>query len=164
MLAVAGEMDERRRWALEPKLDGWRVLVYVDGGLCVRTRRGRIVTESAAELAGLTDVVPDGTVLDGELVAGQGRATDFYRLGPRMARRRRPAQGLTFAAFDVLYLAGQCVTGLSWAQRRRLLEVLELNGEGWCTVPTLDADRDAVLDACSQHQLEGLVAKHRRHL
>ncbi|HSH62379.1 MAG TPA: RNA ligase family protein, partial [Acidimicrobiales bacterium] len=126
---------------------------------CVRTRRGRIVTESVPELRGLAEEVPRGTVLDGELVAGQGRASDFYRLGPQMARRRRPPQGLTFVAFDVLHLAGQQVTGLAWAQRRQLLEVLELNGAAWCTVPTFDSDPQVVLEACAHHELEGLVAK-----
>jgi len=34
--------------AFEPKLDGWRVLVSIDGGLTVRTRNGRSVTASGA--------------------------------------------------------------------------------------------------------------------
>ncbi len=37
----------------EPKLDGWRALVTVDGEVTVRTRTGRDVTESLPELAGL---------------------------------------------------------------------------------------------------------------
>lgn len=109
-------------WVAEPKLDGWRALVYVDDGLCVRTRKGRVVTENVPELAGVVDAVPDGTVLDGELVAGQGRATDFYRLGPQMMARRRRA-ALTFVAFDVLHVAGEDMTFLPWAKRRHLLEV-----------------------------------------
>ena len=31
-------------WLLEPKLDGWRALVYVEGTVTVRTRTGRKVT------------------------------------------------------------------------------------------------------------------------
>lgn len=160
MLATTGRLRAGVTWMLEPKLDGWRGVVYVDGGLRVRTRSGRNVTESVPELAGFVDALPDGTVLDGELVAGQGRASDFYRLGPQMARRRRPPVGLTFVAFDVLCLAGEDVTHLPWADRRRLLELLELQGTGWCTVPAFDADDpDLVLHACARHELEGLVAK-----
>src|SRR5687767_5117488 len=135
MLATAGTPGPGE-WIAEPKLDGWRALVYVDSGLCVRTRRGNIVTESVPELAPLVAELPDGTVLDGELVAGQGKASDFYRLGPRMARRRHPRGDLTFVAFDVLHLAGEEVTALSWRRRRVLLEMLELTGPAWCAVPT----------------------------
>jgi len=43
-------------WALEPKLDGWRALFYIeDGRIDVRTRRGRSITERVPELAGLAD-------------------------------------------------------------------------------------------------------------
>ncbi len=45
-------------WVVEPKLDGWRAPVYVDENLCVRTRRGRVVTESVPELRGLVEEVP----------------------------------------------------------------------------------------------------------
>jgi ATP-dependent DNA ligase len=40
-------------------------------------------------------------VLDGELVAGKGRASDFCGVLPRIAARNRRAP-LTFVAFDVL--------------------------------------------------------------
>lgn len=54
------------------KLDGWRAVVYMDDdGLMVRTRSGRDVTGSLLDRAGLADVLSAGTVLDGELVAGQ---------------------------------------------------------------------------------------------
>lgn len=157
MLATAGAPGPGE-WVAEPKLDGWRALVYVDAGLCVRTRSGRIVTETLPELGQLVEQVPDGTLLDGELVAGQGRAADFYRLGPRMARRRRPNGGLTFVAFDVLHLDGQDTTGLPWRERRRLLEVLDLDG-ATCSVPTFGGDPELVLEACARHGLEGLVLK-----
>jgi bifunctional non-homologous end joining protein LigD len=76
-------------WASEPKLDGWRVLVYVDARLEVRTRGGHNVAASVPELEPLVDVL-DGraAVLDGELVARDGRPWTFYRLGPRLAALR----------------------------------------------------------------------------
>ena len=70
MLATAGTPG-RGEWIAEPKLDGWRALVYLDSGLCVRTHTGRIVTENVPELAALAAELPGDTVLDGELVAGQ---------------------------------------------------------------------------------------------
>lgn len=88
MLATAARELGPGEWAVEPKLDGWRALVYVDGAVTVRTRRGRDVTRSLPELARLGDHL-DGrqVVLDGELVVGQGLPGDFYRLGPRDVER-----------------------------------------------------------------------------
>jgi hypothetical protein len=62
-----------RRWAVEPKLDGWRATVLVDDGRAVvRTRRGHAITEM---LSGLDALAGPGRrfLLDGELVAGAGR-------------------------------------------------------------------------------------------
>ena len=124
----------------------------------VRTRSGRNVTGSLPELAGIAEQVPDGTVLDGELVAGGGRGIDFYTVAPSMAARRRRAP-LAFVAFDVPHLAGEPTIGLTYRDRRRLLELLELNGPAWCTVPSFDAEADDVLEECARLRLEGLVAK-----
>ncbi len=42
-------------WRLEPKLDGWRALLTVDGKVTVRTRTGRDVTAALPEVAGVAD-------------------------------------------------------------------------------------------------------------
>ena len=39
-------------WSLEPKLDGWRALVNVDGEVTVRARNGRVVASGLAKLSG----------------------------------------------------------------------------------------------------------------
>lgn len=100
-------------WAAEPKLDGWRAVVSVaDGGFRVRSRRGNDLTDRLPELQALVDAVPTDTVLDGELVAGDGRASDFHALGPRLLSRSRAARArwasvrVTFRAFDVLQHGG----------------------------------------------------------
>lgn len=83
---------------------------------------------------------------------------DFYLGGPSMMARRRTAP-LTFVVFDVPHLAGQATTGLTYRDRRRRLELLELNGPAWCTVPSFDAEADEVLEECARLRREGLVAK-----
>ena len=74
-----------------------------------------------------------------------------------MARRRRGP--LAFAVFDIPHLAGEATTSLPYRDRRRLLELLELDGPAWCTVPSFDAEADEVLEECARLRLEGLVAK-----
>lgn len=81
-------------WVAEPKFDGWRAIVTVRSReLSVRSRRGHELTEGLPELQELVDLVPDGTVLDGELVAGAGRMSDFYVLAPRLLLRSATARG-----------------------------------------------------------------------
>ena len=87
--------------AFEPKLDGWRALVYVDDAVTVRTRTGRDITEYVDNLQALADL-GRRFVLDGELVAESGRAGDFYRLGPNLRSSSR--RDITFVAFDLLVL------------------------------------------------------------
>jgi ATP dependent DNA ligase domain len=90
------------RWVLEPKFDGWRVIVAIDEAVRVWTRRGHEMTHRLPELASLPDMLNTRVVLDGELVAGQGRASDFYSVLPRVAR----SAPLSFVAFDVLAYNG----------------------------------------------------------
>jgi ATP-dependent DNA ligase len=90
-------------WAVEPKLDGWRVRVLVSppSGLHVLTRGGMDVTERVPEVRALRRF-SFGFVLDGELVADAGRADDFYAITVRLRKRRDAGSlGLTFAAFDL---------------------------------------------------------------
>ena len=149
-------------WAAEPKLDGWRAVVTVDPslpvGVEVRSRTGRFLTSMVPELHGLA-----GTglrvVLDGELVAVGDTNIDFYELGKRMLARNS-RRTVCFAAFDLLWLDGHDCTELAYSDRRRLLELLELTGSAWCTVPQFAVDdADDLLRACKELGQEGIVLK-----
>src|SRR5690242_15137254 len=77
----------RGEWVLEPKFDGWRVVVGVEDAVRVWTRNGHELTDRLPELAQLVDCCGGvRTVLDGELVARQGRAHDFYSVLPTIAQ------------------------------------------------------------------------------
>jgi bifunctional non-homologous end joining protein LigD len=145
-------------WVLEPKFDGWRAVVAVDQDVRVWTRNGHELTDRLPELAPLVDSCGGASVvLDGELVAGQGRADDFYGLLPRIAARAR-REPLTFVAFDVLAFDGP-VIDQPFCRRRALLERLELRGAAWCTVPRLRGTVVDSMNACAEHGVEGIVAK-----
>lgn len=148
-------------WAFEPKLDGWRALVYLDEGVRVRTRRGSDVSDACPQLAALADAVEGRAVLDGELVVGDGRPESFYALGGRMARRRFAwaAERLTFAVFDVLVEDGEPVFARPYVERRAILAGLVDTGPAWCVVPAFDDDGGDVFDVCERLGLEGVVAK-----
>lgn len=168
MLASAGPIPATAScWAFEPKLDGWRALVYVDGDVDIRTRSGRSIRDAVPEIALLGDAVDRRrVVLDGELVAGQGRPSDFYRIAARVAARRPPvvrkwrdAVPLTFVAFDVLHLDGDDLITETYEVRREVLESLALSDSAWCTVAAYRSGGAELLAACAELDLEGVVAK-----
>ena len=156
MLASTQPPKDAAEWVFEPKLDGWRALVYVDGSVTVRTRTGRDITDRVDNLQTLA-ARGRRMVLDGELVADAGRAGDFYRLGPNLRSSSR--RDITFVAFDLLVLDDENLCARPYRERRRLLEELELSGPGWVTIPALAGEPRALLDACAELDIEGVVAK-----
>jgi bifunctional non-homologous end joining protein LigD len=159
MLAMPGVDRSRDGWAAEPKLDGWRAIVTVDGGLEVRSRTGRFISHIVPELQPLADL-GHRMVLDGELIAfDDEQRLDFYALSQRMISKRA-TRAVTLCVFDVLWLDGHDCSQLAYRDRRRVLDMLELSGPTWCTVPSFAAeDLDALLNACSQLGQEGIVCK-----
>ena len=156
MLATGGNPPPSLAgWHAEPKLDGWRAVVTVgDSGVTARTRSGRSV--DAPLLLSLADLGL-GLVLDGELVANAGRATDFYAVGPTLARRR--TAGLAFAAFDLLWLDGRATIRLPYLERRQLLGALDLPAPASVVPSWPGEDAGALLAACEANDVEGVVLK-----
>jgi hypothetical protein len=67
MLAKPGPIPVAKGWLFEPKMDGFRCLVFTHGGrFLARSRRGWEMTERLPELGSL---LPADVQLDGELVA-----------------------------------------------------------------------------------------------
>lgn len=147
-------------WTAEPKLDGWRARVAVhDGRLTVRTRGGHDVALSVPHLDGLA-AGGLSAVLDGELVAGSGRAEDFYLLAGALARKGRGQVPVTFVAFDVLWSDGELLTGEPQRVRRGLLEELRLPVLGTPLMPSFSwEDAPLLFTACTQLGAEGMVLK-----
>jgi bifunctional non-homologous end joining protein LigD len=127
-------------WVLEPKFDGFRVLIEVldDGGARAWSRRGTNLTEPLRGLLLAFADVPVGTIFDGELVAlakHDGRVVQDFATVCRavLSNDRAAAVGLHYVAFDLL--ARGCsaerrdLRGHPWRERRRhLLETLPTSG------------------------------------
>ncbi|HEY6942685.1 non-homologous end-joining DNA ligase, partial [Dokdonella sp.] len=118
-------------WLWEPKLDGYRVLVYIDGrGVRMRSRRGLELAPTFPRLAAeLAQQGTHETVLDGELVAldAHGRAS-FTALQNRVQLRNEreiaaadKASPTLFFAFDLLFFAGIDLRRMPYVDRRRHL-------------------------------------------
>ena len=103
------KLDNPKDWQAEWKWDGIRgQLILRDGGHYVWSRGEELMTDRFPEFARARDFIPDGTVLDGEiLVWGNDGPQSFNTLQKRIGRKTVPKKLLTdtpviLYAYDVL--------------------------------------------------------------
>jgi DNA ligase-1 len=125
---LLGELSE---WQAEWKWDGIRAQLIRRGGEVLIWSRGEeIVTGSFPEIAEAAAALPDGTVLDGEILSWRGSAPEpFASLQRRLGRKTvsskmRTAFPVVMLAYDLLEWNGEDVRGKSLAERRAALESL----------------------------------------
>lgn len=163
------ELPRSPGWSFEPKWDGYRSRLTVGGRVELRSRRDTQLADLFPDIArAATDQVPSGTMLDGELVAFVEGRLSFDVLQQRMAGGPRRAEHLarvrpaSLVIFDVLCHKGQDVTGLSWLERRVIIDELGRDWQPPLQLTPYTADRDEAIDwmqALAPMGIEGIVAK-----
>jgi ATP-dependent DNA ligase len=122
------ELPLGEEWAYEPKLDGFRAIIFVDGDeTYIQSRRGKTLARYFPELS-----FPGGRyVLDGELVIRDADGNPVFdalqsRLHPAESRIQFLAQEIpaNFVAFDLLAEDDEKLLPLPLAERRDRLESL----------------------------------------
>lgn len=123
-------------WIVEWKYDGIRAqAVRRAGQVWVWSRGEDLVTDRFPEVVAQMGGLPDGTVLDGEiLVWKNGVPAPFNLLQQRIGRKTLTKKVLadapvTFMAYDVLEWGGADVRALPQAERRELLEQIVSIGQ-----------------------------------
>jgi len=123
-----GPVDD---WQVEWKWDGIRAQVIRRGGQVFLWSRGEdLVTSRFPEVADVATHLPDGTVIDGELLAWQlDRPLPFARLQRRIGRQQLTPQILSeipvaLVAYDLLELDGDDIREQPLHWRRERLERL----------------------------------------
>ncbi|MDQ3588133.1 MAG: non-homologous end-joining DNA ligase [Actinomycetota bacterium] len=153
----------------EIKWDGVRAVVHLDAGhVEAFGRSGADFTPRYPELRELARAVgAQRMILDGELVAfDQNGRPSFQGLQSRMhlasdsaVKRKMRQVPVTYVIFDLLWLGGHSTLSLSYVERRRLLQSLELEGASWRTPAYRAGDGAALLEASAAQGLEGIMAK-----
>ena len=77
------------------------------------------------------------------------------------ARRLADQDPVVYLIFDLLHLDGRSLLELPYADRRQLLDRLELDGAHWRTPPIMPGGGAAALRMSRQGGQEGIVAKRR---
>lgn len=182
-----------RDWVMEPKHDGMRAVVEVDsdlpGGIRISSRSGLGYTDHLHDVhkEWLISIVPDKTILDGELAAikrfvdvidtdGTSKevpVVDFNRTmrimgsGADKARDKQKDGLVTFLVFDVVKWNGDDLTGSSWASRRYLLESIDgfdrsaLPGNVTHFVNPVFNISALTYDTFLENKIEGVIVKNR---
>ncbi len=128
---TAQHLGDTADWRAEWKWDGIRgQLILRDGQYFVWSRGEELMTDRFPELARAVDYLPQGTVLDGELLvwpSDQPVPSSFNALQSRIGRKTVPKKLLTEApvvlhAYDLLEWQGQDMRNTPFAMRRKLLE------------------------------------------
>ncbi|MGW0390924.1 ATP-dependent DNA ligase [Streptomyces sp. NPDC003042] len=169
LAATVRSLPHEAGLAYEPKFDGHRLVVLrTEADVVLQARSGRIVTSAFPDLAAAAQQLPAETVLDGEVVVWHAGRTDFAlvqrRAAATPARAAVLAQSLpaSYAAFDVLELAGLDVRERPYERRRALLVDLLLPlGPPLQPVP-MTTDRELAetwYETLPASGIEGLVVK-----
>jgi len=165
------QLGERAAWQVEWKWDGIRGQLIRRASECHLWSRGEErITERFPELVDAAASLPDGVVLDGEVVAWKdGRIQPFALLQQRIGRKKLTAAILAsvpvqFLAYDLLELAGNDLRAAPLRERRAELEkllasatpILQLSplvtAESWEELAAARADS-------RQRNVEGLMLK-----
>lgn len=116
-------------WQAEWKWDGIRgQVIRREGELFVWSRGEELVTEKFPEYTNLLQALPDGIVLDGEIIPSvEGKPLPFALLQTRIGRKNVTKKHLqevpvTFFAYDILEYEGKDIRDWPLLQRRELLE------------------------------------------
>jgi DNA ligase-1 len=164
-------LGERSEWLVEWKWDGIRAqAVRRGGGAYLWSRGEELITDRFPDLSGVWAALPEGTVLDGEVLAySQAAPLPFSVLQRRIGRQKLSPKILAeapaaFMAFDVLEQRGEDLRALPLRDRRaRLEELVAGRSERLLLSPAVDAPGWAELRALRQQArergVEGLMLK-----
>lgn len=165
------QLGERSSWQAEWKWDGIRGQLIRRAGECHLWSRGEEkITERFPEIVDAAASLPDGVVLDGEVVAWKdGRIQPFALLQQRIGRKKLTAAILEsvpvkFLAYDLLELEGKDLRAQPLRERRARLEQLLATASPLLQISPLVSEATweelALVRATSRERnVEGLMLK-----
>lgn len=123
------ELGSPSDWSAEFKWDGIRCQLIVRGGQVFLWSRGEeLITDSYPDLHRLVKTIPDGTVIDGELVAWmKGKPMHFYELQKRLNRKTISKKlikeiPVSIIAYDLLEWQNKDIREIDFINRRAILK------------------------------------------
>ena len=164
---LVDEPPAGKQWLHEIKFDGYRIACILRGGkVRLESRRNVDWTQKFPEIVAAAKRLPvESALLDGEaavVVASTG-VTSFQSL-QKSFLRGSSREGLTYFAFDLLYLDGRNLAALPLEQRKRACEALlkkQVAGSPIQYSQHFDVDGTALLERACAMGCEGIISKRR---
>jgi len=159
----ADKAPEGPQWIYEIKTDGYRAQVHIrNGKVTVYSRNGYDWTEQFSVIARAASALDvREAIIDGEAtVIGTNGLPDFQALRRELGKPN--SSRLKYHAFDLLWLNGKDLRGLTLIERKDALkEMLEDAPDTLSYVDYLDSDGQRIFEHACKMGLEGIVAKRR---
>ena len=143
-----GDLGDITDWQAEWKWDGIRAQVIKrQGEVFIWSRGEDLITERFPEIADTASELPDGTVIDGEILPWKdGRVLPFTELQRRIGRKNLSAKILAevpvvLQCYDLLEFEGRDIRAFDFRTRREFLENLvgSLDSEVFRVTEAVDA-------------------------
>jgi DNA ligase D-like protein (predicted ligase) len=161
-LAVS-KLPEGSEWVWEIKLDGYRALAVKSGkDIALFSRREKSLNNKFPYIAEALADLPDGTVVDGELVGLDDSGRPEFNL---LQNFRGEASRIHYYIFDLLCCNDRDLTHLPLVERRALLKSLVLISDKRVRISDyVEAGAGDLVAAVREQQLEGIVGKRKDSL
>ncbi len=173
--AAPETLGDPAEWQVEEKYDGIRGQIIVrNGTVFVWSRGEELVTDKFPEFATLPGILPDGTVLDGEIIGRKdGNLLPFSMLQTRIGRKKLSpailnASPLVMICYDLLEWNGADIRSQALIERRLLLMQLLATLPGGTPLllsPVFDcgdwAEVRAIRARSREHHCEGVMLKRK---
>src|SRR5713226_352090 len=157
------KLPEAATWIWEIKLDGYRALaVKSSTGLTLFSRNRKSLNRQFPYIVEALADLPEGTVVDGELVAIDDSGRPDFNL---LQNFRAEASRIHYYVFDLVYWGDRNLTRLPLIERRALLKSLVVVRDKRIRIAEyLEAAPKDLLSAVREQGLEGIIGKRKDSL
>jgi DNA ligase D-like protein (predicted ligase) len=151
------KVPEGPEWTYELKLDGYRLeVIRANGRTDLYSRRENLLNKKFPYIASALNLLPDGTIIDGELVALGADGRPNFNL---LQNFRSAEDQIVYYAFDILAHNSRDLTALPLSERRQILKSVLVPADHIAISEVSDQTAAQMLKFVLSHGLEGIVAK-----
>lgn len=143
-------------WTYEIKLDGYRLEAIKNvGETALYSRKRNSMNRQFPYVAKALEGLPNGTILDGEIVALDAEGRPDFNL---LQNFRSAESQIVYYVFDILFLNGRSLLGAPLSERRAILRKV-VESRDHIAISEFSSSLATLERFVREHGLEGIVAK-----
>jgi ATP dependent DNA ligase domain len=153
------KLPDGSQWLWEIKLDGYRAVAVKSGGaVTLYSRNRKILNKRFPYIVEPLRGLPDGIVIDGEIVALDDDGRPAFNL---LQNFTSESSRIRYFLFDLLCYKDRDLTRLPLVKRRGLLRSLKFDDQRIVIGDYIEVSAEQMLAAVREQRLEGVVGKQR---